>query len=179
VSAIVDVLTKRLMQRDTSWKIAAAGAGLLAVVLTACKTAPPALPPAPPQQVETGSTITLLSPLTFPASQSQLFFQDGRMVGASAISPRSPYCKLVPHAGAPHSLLPGPLTVGGVSYDERESGTGSAMFSITRITLLTSPSQPGYTMSCGWSAARASPEFVSTEQIDNAIRGQFTMQLRR
>ena len=102
------------------------------------------------------------------------------MVGAGAISPGAPHCKLVPHAGAPHSLLPGPLTVGSVSYDERESGTGSAMFSITRITLLVRPSQPGYTMSCGWSAALASPpNFVSTEQIDNAIRGQFTMQLLR
>ena len=149
------------------------------IVSAACKTAPQALPPAPPQQVETGSTFTLLSPLTFPASPSQLLFQYGSLVSASAISPSSPHCKLVPHAGAPHSLLPGPLTVGSVSYDERESGTGNAMFSITRITLSASPTQPGYTMSCGWSAPLASPNFVSTEQIDNAIRGQFTIQLLR
>ncbi len=180
VSAFVAALTNRMTQQDISWKIAAAGAALLAAaVLTGCKSAPQAPPPAPPQQVEKGSTFTLLSPLTFPANLSQLLFQDGRLVGASAISPASPHCKLVPHAGAPHSLLPGPLTVGSVSYDERESGTGSAMFSITRITLLANPSQPGYTMSCGWSAALASPNFVSTEQIDSAIRGQFTMQLMR
>jgi len=180
VSALVPGLTNRMTQQDSSWRIGVAGTALLAAaLLTACKTAPQTPPPAPPQQVETGSTFTLLSPLTFPPSPSQLLFQGGRSVDASAISAGSPYCKLVPHVGAPHSLLPGPLRVGSVSYDERESGTGSALFSITRITLLASPSQPGYTMSCGWSAALASPNFVSTEQIDSAIRGQFTMQLLR
>ncbi len=179
VSAFVAALTNRMTQLDISWKNAAAGvASLAAAVLTACKTAPQAPPPAPPRQVETGSTFTLLSSLTFPARPSQLLFQDGRLVAASAISPGSPHCRLVPHAGASLSLLPGALTVGSVSYDERESGTGSAMFSITRITLLASPSEP-CTLNCGWSAALASPDFVSTQQIDNAIRGQFTMQLLR
>ena len=178
VSAFAAALTNRMPHRDSSWRVAAAGVALLAAaILTGCKTAPQAPPPIPPQQIETGSTFTLLSPLTFPASPAQLLFQGRRSVGASAISPGSPYCKLVPHAGAPYSLLPGPLKVGSVSYDERELGTSSAMFSITRITLSASPSQPGYTMTCGWSVALASPNFVSTEQIDNAIRGQFTMQL--
>ena len=169
-------LTER---KELSSRLAAAVAPLLAAgILTACE-APPSLPPLPPQQVETGSTFTLLSPLTFGAAQSQLLFQEGRIVGGSALAPDRPYCKLVPQAGAPHSLLPGPLRVGNVTYDERESGTGSAMFGITRIALLASPSQPGYTMSCGWSTATSSADFVSTEQIDSAIRGHFTMQLLR
>jgi len=168
----------RTKRPEISWKRTVAAAVLLAAItLSACRTAPQS-PRLPPQQIETGSTFTLLSPLTFPAGQSQVLFQEGRIVGANAISPRPPYCKLVPHAGAPLSLSPGTLRVGNVSYDERES-TGSAMFSITRISLSADPNKPGYTMSCGWSDATTAAEFVSTEQIYSAIRGQFTMQLLR
>lgn len=152
---------------------------VVAVAVMACKSAPPPRPPAPPQQVEAGSTLTLLSALTFPAGQPELVFQGQRIVAPNAISPALPYCRLVPQVGAPHSLLPGLLRVTDVSYDERESGTTRAMYSITRIALVAGPNQPGYIMSCGWPGAGQSQDFVSTEQIYNAIAGQFTMQLVR
>jgi hypothetical protein len=71
------------------------------------------------------------------------------------------------------------MKVGKVSYDERESGDTSAMFSVTRIGLTAAPNQPGYTLNCGWPEASSSPSFLTTEQIYSAIGGEFTMQLQR
>lgn len=149
------------------------------VALTACHTAPPAPPPTPPQQVEAGSTFTLLTPLTFPSARAELYFQGQRQVTRDALGQTEPYCKLTPQTGAPLSLSPGPMKVRSVTYDERELGDTSAMFGITRIALLATPNQPGYTMSCGFPQATSTPVFVSTEQIYNAIAGRFTMQLLR
>lgn len=150
-----------------------------ALMIAACQSTPPALPPLPPQQIESGSTITLLAPLTFPTGRSELLFQGQKQVSAAALSKTLPYCKLVPLVGAPHSLTPGPMWVGKVIYDERESGDTSAMFSVTRIGLTPAPNQPGYTLSCGWPEASSSASFLTTEQIYSAIGGQFTMQLQR
>jgi len=150
-----------------------------AVMVAACQSTTPTIPPLPPQQVESGSTITLLAPLTFPTGRSELLFQGQRQVSAASLSKSLPYCKLVPLVGAPHSLTPGPMKVGQVSYDERESGDTSAMYSVTRIGLMPAPNQPGYTLSCGWPEASSSSSFLTTEQIYSAIGGQFTMQLKR
>ena len=159
---------------------AGAWAAVLAIMgcVAACKhTAAP--PPSPPQQVETGSTFTLLAPLTFPNGRSELLFQGQRQVNADALARNLPYCKLVPQAGAPRALVPGSFRVGSVTYDERESGDSNAMLSITRITLVPGANLPGYTMSCGWPAATSGPAFLTTEQIYNALGGQFSMQLLR
>jgi hypothetical protein len=150
------------------------------VVMAACQhTPPPPLPPAAPQQVETGSTFTLLTPLTFPTGRSELLFQGQRQVTADAASKNLPYCKLVPQTGAAGVLAPGSFRVSNVSYDERESGNSSAMFSLTRIVLVSSANQSSYTLTCGWPGATAGPAFLNTEQINSAIGGQFSMQLLR
>lgn len=155
------------------------GAGAFtAILLAACQHQAPTLPPLPPQQIESGSTLTLLTPLTFASGRPELLFQGQRQISAGALSKDLPYCKLAPLAGAAHSLTPGPMKVGSVSYDERESGDGSAMFSITRISLVAGSQQPGYTMSCGWPLPTPNPAFLTTEQIYSAIGGQFTMQLQ-
>jgi hypothetical protein len=150
----------------------------LAVIVAACQRTPMPLPPLPPQEVESGSTMTLLVPLTF-ASGSELLFQGQRQVSPTALANTRPYCKLVPLVGASRSLKPGPMKVGKVDYEERESGQTSAMYSVTRIALTAAPNQPGYTLSCGWPETGSSAEFLTTEQIYSAIGGQFTMQLQR
>jgi hypothetical protein len=161
---------------EAATRVAAAFA---AVMIAACQHTTPPAPPLPPQQVESGSTLTLLAPLTFSTGRSELLFQGQRQVSAAALSKTLPYCRLVPQVGASHSLTPGPMKVGKVSYDERESGDTSAMFSVTRIGLTSALNQPGYTLSCGWPEASSSPSFLTTEQIYSAIGGQFTMQLQR
>jgi len=149
-----------------------------AIVVAACQHAAPTSAPSPPRQVETGSTFTLLTPLTFPPGRSELLFQGQRQVNADALVKNLPYCKLVPLSGAARALTPGSFTVGNVSYDERESGDGGAMFKLTRISLVASANQSGYTMTCGWPVA-SGQAFLTTDQIYNAIAGQFSMQLLR
>ena len=150
-----------------------------ALSLVACQHTTPIPPQAPPQQVETGSTFTLFTPLTFSPTTTELLFQNQRIVGAQALVRNMPYCRLTPQVGAPRAIAPGNLTVGSVTYDERESGSSGSMLSITRIALAVAANQPGYILSCGWPEATAAPAFVTTEQIFDAISGQFTMQLLR
>jgi len=150
-----------------------------AVWLAACQHQAPTIPPPPPQQVESGSTLTLLTPLTFSSGRSELLFQGQKQVSAEALSKNLPYCKLAPLSGSAHSLTPGPMTVRNVSYDERDAGEGSAMVSITRISLIAGSQQLGYKMSCGWPMPTPNPAFLTTEQIYGAIGGQFSMQLQR
>jgi hypothetical protein len=155
------------------WSIAAAA------LLAACQHAskPPVLPP--PQQVETGSTFNLYSPLAFPEGASELLFQNERVVNAANLSRDMPYCRLTPVSGAPRTIPAGKLTVGAVSYDEREVGATGAMTAVTRISLAAQAGRPGYTLSCGSPAGGPARGFMNADQIFNAIGGQFSMDLLR
>jgi hypothetical protein len=148
-------------------------------LLAACQHAPPTAPPEPPRQVETGSRFTLLAPLSFPAGSSELLFQNEQLVPAAKLSRDMPYCKLAREAGAPGALAPGNLTVRRVDYDEREVGSAGEMANVTRIALSAAPNRPGYTMTCGWPAGAPTRGFPTTQQIYNAIGGQFSMDLLR
>jgi hypothetical protein len=152
-----------------------------AALLAACEhRLPPPPIAAPPQQVQTGSTFTLATPLSFPPESSELLFQNEQLVPAGKLARDMPYCKLAPESGAARALPPGNLTVGSVNYDERETGTTSGMTSVTRIALSADPARPGYTLSCGWAAGAPARGFVSTQQIYDAIGGKyFTMNLLR
>ena len=154
--------------------------GALAL-LAACEHQQPPLPIAmPPQQVETGSRLTLATPLAFPPGSSEVLFQNEQVVPPARLSRDMPYCKLTSESGSTAPIAPGTFTVGAVNYDEREIGTTSGMMSVTRIALSTDPSHSGYTLLCGWPQGSAMRGFVSTEQIYNAIGGKyFTMNLLR
>ena len=155
------------------WGIAAAA------LLAACNHAskPPILPP--PQQVETGSRFNIRSPLTFPEGSSELLFQNERLVTASNLSRDMPYCRLTRDSGAPGTVPEGRMTVGAVSYDTQAAGATGAMTAVTRIALVVDPGRPGYMLSCGWPAGGSARDFMSAEQIFNAIGGQFSMDLVR
>ena len=155
-----------------------ASLGALAL-LAACEHSPNPPIPEPPQQVETGSRFALRTPLAFPAGSSEILFQNERLVAAAKLSRDMPYCKLVPESGARGTIAPGSFTVGSVNYDEREVGTTSGMISVTRIALTADASRQGYTLSCGWPAGAPARGFLTTEQIFNAIGGQFSMNLLR
>lgn len=148
-------------------------------LLAACQQRPAAPVPVPPQQVETGSMFTLSAPLSFPAGSSELLFQNGQVVPAGKLARDMPFCKLVPASGAPRAIAPGSFRVGSVNYDEREIGTTSGMVKVTRIALAPAPQAPGYALSCWWPEGAPAQCFLTTQQIYNAIGGQFSMQLQR
>lgn len=150
-----------------------------AALLAACQHASPPPDPGPPQQVLTGSTFNLFSPLAFPAGSSELLFQNERIVTAANLSREMPYCRLTPDSGAPRAIPPGRLTVGAVSYDERGIGAASGMIGVTRIALAAQAGKPGYTLSCGSPASGPVRGFLNADQIFNAIGGQFSMDLLR
>jgi hypothetical protein len=156
------------------WLVATAVFGL-----TACAQKPSPPIPEPPQQVETGSRFVLGTPLSFPAGGAELLFQNERLVTAATLSREMPYCRLAPEPGAARTLAPGRFTVGAVTYDEQGSGGSGGMVSLTRIALSADASRPGYLLSCGWAAGAASRGFVTTQQIFDAIGGQFSMDLLR
>ena len=157
------------------------GATLLGVfaLLAGCEHSPNPPIPEPPQQVETGSRFVLRTPLNVPAGSSELLFQNEQLVAATKLSPNMPYCKLTPESGGRGAIPPGNFTVGSVNYDEREIGTTSGMTRVTRIALTADASRQTYTLSCGWPAGAPARGFATTEQIFNAIGGQFSMNLLR
>ena len=152
--------------------------GALAL-LVGCQHAAPPVAPTPPQQVESGSRFVLRTPLNFPTGNAELLFQNQQLVGAGKLSPSMPYCRLRPAQGAAGVMQPGTYTVSGVQYDEKEVGATSAMASVTRIALGPDSRQSTYALSCGWPAGGPAPAFVTTQQIYNAIGGQFSMDLLR
>lgn len=151
---------------------------VLTTCLAGCQHQPVAVTP-PPQQVETGSTITLVTPLTFPAGRSELLFQGLKQVTPQALAPTLPVCKLRSSLSGPSSLTPGPMKVVDVRYDELEAGQSGGMFGITTIVLAVGPGQPNYQMRCGWLVPLPVPATLTSQQIYDAIGGQFTMQLLR
>jgi hypothetical protein len=164
----------------TSTRIAVATLAGTIALLAGCehKPVPPPIPE-PPQQVVTGSTFNLRTPLAFPAGGNELVFQNERLVPAANVSREMPACRLVPEPGAARTIAPGRITVGAVNYDQQEIGATSGMTSVTRIALSSAPGRPGYTLNCGWPPGGVGRGFISTEQIFNAIGGQFSMDLLR
>ena len=135
--------------------------------------------PAPPQQVESGSRFVLRTPLSFPAASGEVLLQNQRVAAGGKPAPNMPYCRLRPAKGGPGVMPPGTYTVSSVGYDEKEVGSTSAMVSVTRIALGAGTGQPAYALSCGWPDGSQSPAFVTTQQIYDAIGGQFSMDLLR
>jgi hypothetical protein len=152
---------------------------IAAALLAACQHAGPPPTPGPPQQVETGSTFNLRSPLVFPAGNPELLFQNEQVVTASKLSREMHFCRLTPDSGALRAIPAGRLTVGGVSYEVQDTGATGGMTAVTRIALAAQPGRPGYMLSCGWPAGGPARGFMNAEQIFNAIGGQFSMDLLR
>ncbi|HSD54798.1 MAG TPA: hypothetical protein VLC47_11570 [Burkholderiales bacterium] len=151
--------------------------GALALLVGCQHTQP--TPPAPPQQVESGSHFVLRAPLTLPVGNAELLFQNQQLVGAAKLSRDMPYCRLKPAKGVTGVIQPGTYTVSAVDYDEKEIGLTSAMLNVTRIALGPDSKQSTYALSCGWPEGAPSRAFVTTQQIYNAIGGHFSMDLLR
>jgi hypothetical protein len=155
---------------------------LMAVVLAGCAKSDglfkQAVAPPPPAQIEAGSTFTLKIPLIFGPGSDALYFQDSQLVSPTGIGPNLPYCNLTPGRGSPGRIDPRTFAVQSVEYDDAESGSTAPLQNVTRIHLAANPTQP-YTLSCQWPPGAPSRSFLTTEEIEGAIGGQFSMALQR
>lgn len=157
----------------SSCRLALCGAALVAA---GCQSQAPPFSsiPTPPQQVETGSRFVLRTPLQFPPG-GELVFQNEQLVAGGKAAPNMPFCRLRPTGTGAAPMPPGTYTVGAISYDQQDG----AMTNVTRITLGADPKKPTHALACGSPAGMASQGFLTTQQIYNAIGGQFSMDLLR
>lgn len=129
-------------------------------------------------QVEAGSTLTLLVPLMF-GQEGALFFQDAQLLSAAELSPTLPYCRMTPGSAAtPLTVQPGPFPVRSVDYDDRAGATGGQTPSVTRIQLAANPQQP-YDLACQWPQGGPSTAFLTPQEIQGAIGAHFKMALQK
>jgi len=133
----------------------------------------------PPQQVAAGSRFDLRVPLDFPPQSREIFFQNGKIAGGVGLAAYEPYCRLRPIGAQPATMPPGTYVVSAVDYDERETWSGRAQRNVTRITLGAEARSPAYALSCGWPEGAPAQGFLTTQQIYNAIGGQFSMDIPR
>ena len=138
-----------------------------------------AVAPPPPAQVEAGSTLTLKVPLTFPPGSEALYFQDSQLVSVSGLARDLPYCTLAPaSSSSPRRLEPGRFAVRSVEYDDSRGAASGQMINATRIALAANATQP-YTLTCQWPPGAPSQSFLTSDEIEGAIGGQFAMALQR
>ncbi|HTT39122.1 MAG TPA: hypothetical protein VMH32_15800 [Burkholderiales bacterium] len=146
--------------------------------LVACHHQPKQAPLAdPPQDVASGSTLTLNEALAIPAGSASVHFQDTQMVSVGALRPSNPYCMfgLPGAANAARDVGPQAFTVTGVDYDEGAVGSAGEVVTATRISLQTWDGAKGYSMTCMVPRAAANPRFVTVPEINGALGDFFTL----
>jgi len=169
MSTPVNGKTRRSPHARSAAALAAATA-----LLAACQHAAP--PPAPPpQQIESGFRFSLAAPLKFPGDKPRMLFQNLKVVPATALVPYEPYCSLAAEKGAALVIPASTLIVHSVDYDERAIANTDRMTGVTRIALAASAGAPAYTLRCGWPEGASQGNFLSADQIFNAIGNTFTM----
>ena len=138
-----------------------------------------AVAPPPPAQVEAGSTFTLTAPVTIPPDAGALYFQDNQIVELVSLARDMPYCALSPASPAsPRRLEPRTFAVRSVEYEDRRSNVTGQASDVTRIALAAEAGQP-FTMSCQWPPGAPSQSFLTSDEIEGAIGGQFATALQR
>jgi xanthine/CO dehydrogenase XdhC/CoxF family maturation factor len=155
------------------------GVALLAGCAGGDKLFTRAVAPPPPAQVEAGSTLTLKVPLTFPPDAGALYFQDSQIVELVSLARDLPYCALAPASpSSPRRLEPRTFAVRSVEYDDRRSAATGQTADVTRIALAANAAQP-YTLTCQWPPGAPSQSFLTSDEIEGAIGGQFATALQR
>jgi len=146
--------------------------------LAACRHHPKQAPLAdPPQDVASGSVLTLNKALSIPAGSASVHFQDTQMVSVGALRPSDAYCMfgLAGPANAARVVSPQAFTVTGVDYDEGAAGSAGEVVTATRINLQSGQGTKGYSMTCMLPSAAATPRFVTVGEINGALGDFFTL----
>jgi hypothetical protein len=155
----------------------------LVLPLAGCKTpdyasaqeAQTPVAPVAPDDILTGSRLTLRVPLTLPVNGAPLLFQSNAVLTRPQLARNAPYCRFASAGpGAPRAVMPTTFTVRQIEYDEREVGNTSSEGSVTRYMLASNPKEPGYILSCQWPAGAPSLAFVTTDEVQATV-GAFFM----
>jgi hypothetical protein len=133
--------------------------------------------PHPPQDVSSGSTLTLNTNIVIPAGSAAVHFQDTQLVAIAAIRPNYAYCKfeLNDPTSTARNVEPQSFTVASVDYDERSVGSVGEDVSSTRMNLQSRKQAKAYRMTCMHPASVASARFVTVSEINGALGNYFTL----
>jgi hypothetical protein len=131
----------------------------------------------PPQDVSSGSTLTLNKTIVIPAGSAAVHFQDTQLVAPAAIRPNYAYCKfeLDDPTSTARRIEPQPFTVASVDYDEQSVDSVGDAVSSTRMNLQSRQQAKAYRMTCMLPAAAASARFVTVSEINGALGSFFTL----
>jgi hypothetical protein len=136
--------------------------------------------PVAPDDILTGSRLTLRVPLTLPANGAPLLFQSNAVVTRPQLARNAPYCRFDSAGpGAPRAVKPTTFTVRQIEYDEREVGNTSSEGSVTRYMLASNPKEPGYILSCQWPAGAPSLAFTTTDEVQATVSTFFMLDAAR
>jgi hypothetical protein len=133
--------------------------------------------PHPPQDVPSGSTLTLNQTIVIPPASAAVHFQDTQLIAIAAIRPNYAYCKfeLNDPTNTARNVEPQSFTVASVDYDERSVGSVGETVSSTRMNLQSWQQTTAYRMTCMLPAAVASGRFVTVSEINGALGSFFTL----
>jgi len=130
-----------------------------------------------PQDVRSGSVLTLKQNLSIPTGGAFVYFQDQRLVAPESLRASYPYCRfgLDDPASAVREVQPNAFLVTGVDYDERSVGSLGEVVSATRMDLQTELGAKGYHMTCMLPASAGYARFITVPEIRGAVGEFFTL----
>jgi len=130
-----------------------------------------------PEDVRSGTVLTLKQNISLPAGSPDVYFQDQRLVAPTALRPSYPYCRfgLDDPASALREVQPSAFVVSNVEYDERSAGSAGKVVSATRMNLKTELGAKGYHMTCMLPASAGYARFITVPEIRGAVGEFFTV----
>ncbi|HUL42406.1 MAG TPA: hypothetical protein VLV32_10965 [Burkholderiales bacterium] len=145
--------------------------------LGACHSRAKTVPVDPPQNVSSGSTLTLNQTIVIPDGSTGVHFQDTQLVEIASIQPNYAYCKfeLNDPAGPARNIEPQAFTVASVDYDQESIGSLGEAVSSTRMNLQSGQQAAAYHMTCMLPAGPDSARFVTVYEINGALGNYFTL----
>jgi hypothetical protein len=130
-----------------------------------------------PQDIRTGSVLTLKQNLSIPSGSAFVYFQDQQILAPESLRANYPYCRfgLDDPSSAVREVRPNAFVVTGVDYDERSAGSSGEAVAATRMNLQTELGAKGYHMTCMLPASAGYARFITVPEIRGAVGEFFTV----
>jgi hypothetical protein len=130
-----------------------------------------------PQDVRTGSVLTLKQNLSIPTGSAFVYFQDQQILAPESLRANYPYCRfgLDDPSSAVREVRPNAFVVTGVDYDEQSAGSSGEAVAATRMNLQTELGAKGYHMTCMLPASAGYARFITVPEIRGAVGEFFTV----